>query len=253
MNANPNHGQRHLQDLTTIINISVVYSSLLIIIVACCYCLVMFVLRRKININNANEDKEGLKTFDSTTNTKSKSEKNKKKEKKKKSKSKKDGTATSSVGSASETSSLLDSVDTNSIDEGVNKALKDAFISVLTEGLTLIFHTMKGPVQVRLSLVNNELRWKPVKLFTTKLYKQQMSEILYVEWGKQTEIFRNSTAKDVKDEICFSLIVKQDTKNGGAALGGSIDFETSGKMERDALVQGFMLTLSDFQGLNDTA
>ncbi len=98
-------------------------------------------------------------------------------------------------------------------------------------------HSESSVLVVKMSLNGSELRWRSKKIFSTKSYKLQLRDILSVEGGKQTTTFQRSSASQAKDEVCFSLVTASAT----------YDFETSSKVERDALVQGFLLAITDLK------
>lgn len=115
-----------------------------------------------------------------------------------------------------------------------DEALRKTFHSVLKEGMTLLLHTGdKNPKQVHLTLVGTELRWKAAKVFARNLYKIDLRDIKYVEWGKQTSTFQKHPSMGASEDLCFSLITDKVT----------VDLEASSKVERDALVQGFSLVV----------
>lgn len=115
-----------------------------------------------------------------------------------------------------------------------DEALRRTFHSVLKEGLTMLLHTGERTAKpIQLSLVGTELRWKSVKVFARNLYKIDLRDIRYVEWGKQTNTFQKHPSMGASEDLCFSLITDKVT----------VDLEASSKVERDALVQGFSLVV----------
>lgn len=116
-----------------------------------------------------------------------------------------------------------------------DEALRKTFHSVLKEGMTMVLHTSeKNPKQIHLTLVGTELRWKAAKVFARNMYKIDLRDIKYVEWGKQTNTFQKQVSSAASDDQCFSLVTERVT----------VDLEASSKVERDALVQGFSLVVS---------
>ena len=116
-----------------------------------------------------------------------------------------------------------------------DEALRKTFHSVLKEGMTMVLHTSdKNPKQIHLMLVGTELRWKAAKVFARNMYKIDLRDIKYVEWGKRTNTFQKQASSGASEDMCFSLITEKVT----------VDLEASSKVERDALVQGFSLVVS---------
>lgn len=110
------------------------------------------------------------------------------------------------------------------------------FCTQMQEGIKVSLHTInheKGPKEIILSIVGDELQWHQVNKSKTKIQKWPLKNILYVTPGKQSSNFRLiHTAIDAQ---CFSLITQEY----------SLDIETKSKIERDALVKGFELKLQN--------
>lgn len=123
-------------------------------------------------------------------------------------------------------------------------AVRAAFVSVLSGGVTLVLHNTKGVLSINMNLIGNELQWKTTKssLATTpsKTSKLALESILFVETGKRTAILRGGAAIAVDEEVCFSLITADTT----------YDFEASSKVERDAFAQGFTMLLEEIKELD---
>lgn len=238
---------------TDTINATIVYTSFAIMVIAALTCGIVFCVKAKRR-NPASDlpEKVSEVVTEKTKSTKAKKVSTKQKKGNKKSKRIKDADGTESHSSyesgsyaSSETSSLLTDANNESKAEAhagtMNKALRATFNSVLSEGLTLIMHSADQPmIQVRMTLIGSELRWRSKKVFSTKSYKLNLNDVKFIEWGKQTETFKLPSCKNAKDEACFSLVTDKAT----------YDFETSSKVERDALVQGFMLAVSDLKSSN---
>ncbi len=233
------------------INEIIVYVSLAILVVSAFSCIVMFMLRAKKKRDPTDDGKvvENI-SEDNASKAKTKTLKGTKKKTKKSKKSHPDDASQSSYESASHASSETTSLLADSHNEQkaqlhagtMNKALRATFNSVLSEGLTLILHSDQPIMQVKMALSGSELRWRSKKMFSTKSYKLQLKQIMFIEWGKQTANFKRPTAKDAKSDSCFSLVTENTT----------YDFETSSKVERDALVQGFMLAIADHKEANSS-
>jgi len=223
------------------VNEIVVYTSFAILVaVGIVGCIIFWVRMKKQKAVEFSSSSESERTAQLKAEKSSKSEKKMKKKKKKTY----DGASVSSYESEtgvaiSETSSLLErnEVKAQSHSGTMNRVLRSTFHSVLSEGLSIILHSGDSYMQVKMTLAGNELRWRSKKVMSTKSYKMNLKEIQFIEWGKQTNNFRKPSLKDVKDENCFSLVTVDTT----------FDFETSSRVERDALVQGFMLAISDLR------
>jgi hypothetical protein len=95
-------------------------------------------------------------------------------------------------------------------------------------GKIVQINTPRGLIQVKLSLFNNkEIRWELTNnIMMNKKYKLELSEVLYVQPGKQTKNFQNVR---VEDNLCLSLIFQSVT----------LDIVAPTKEERDIMVKGF--------------
>jgi hypothetical protein len=119
-----------------------------------------------------------------------------------------------------------------------DSALAQTLLSVLNQGMTLMIYSKDGAKQANVTLVGGaELHWRTLKLFSKKGKQLNLREVLFINWGKQTNKFHLPSAKGAIDECCFSLVTAKDT----------IDFEASSKVERDALAQGFTILLTRFK------
>lgn len=120
-------------------------------------------------------------------------------------------------------------------------------------GVLIIAHGSKGkPKTVRLQLTKTAITWRtetkkkgsvesskvPPKL--GKLHQVPLSHIMYVDVGKQTTALRRVENAHVPEELCFSLLTKE----------GSLDLESNGARERDALVACFSLVLDEVHAAN---
>lgn len=119
-----------------------------------------------------------------------------------------------------------------------DQALLASFRSVLADGLTITLHSSEGrPKQVKLWLIDHQLRWAPKNAIIKKRHKMYLEEVLFVEKGKQTATFARNSARNAPEQCCFSLVTQNET----------LDFEASSKMEREAMCQGFTLCLEDIK------
>lgn len=101
-----------------------------------------------------------------------------------------------------------------------------------------MIYNERGAKQVNVTLIGgSELNWRTVKLFSKKGKQLNLREVLFVNWGKQTNKFHLPTSKIAVDDCCFSLVTAKDT----------VDFEATSKVERDALAQGFTILLARFK------
>jgi hypothetical protein len=118
-----------------------------------------------------------------------------------------------------------------------------------SQGVMIIAHGSRGkPKTVRLQLTSSSITWrtetqkrkvpgssfsKDVKL--GKLHAVNLSDIMYVDVGKQTTALKRVENKNVPENLCFSLLTKE----------GSLDLESASARERDELVGAFSLVLDD--------
>jgi len=124
------------------------------------------------------------------------------------------------TGTLYESAPLLPSKDTNSY---ISK-LK----ALVAGGMLVQLHTSKGPKQVRLMVLGSEIRWEtiPAPGMPSKKYKLDLSEVLFVDWGKKT---KNLVRAPVEDDVCFSLVSQTST----------LDLQVNNKEERDIMALGF--------------
>merc|ERR550537_409731 len=143
---------------------------------------------------------------------------------------------------ATEASSLLD----DGAQIKTDKALMETFVKVLTQGMKLKMYYAKegkGPKDVKLELVDKLLQWTSsnkrsgiLGMVQSKPKSVEITNVKTIEWGKRTATFQaTSVDPPVDDEKCFSLVLENGT---------SLDFETSSKVERDSLAQGFTILIN---------
>lgn len=141
-------------------------------------------------------------------------------------------------------SSLGSEGNVQAIDRDVSdQTLLNTFISVLSEGLTITMHGSKGrPKQIKLWLEGDyTLKWASTKALVKKKKKMNLHDVLFVEVGKQTTNFARATARAANEDLCFSLVTQTTT----------LDLESSSKMEREAMTQGFSMILNDLKANED--
>jgi len=122
-------------------------------------------------------------------------------------------------------------------------------------GVLVNAHGSKGkPKSVRLSLKENAIVWRTEiikkatssssggpqqqekdKLKVGKEHQVPLTDILYVDVGKQTTALRRMENASIDESLCFSLLTKE----------GSLDLESTSMEERDALVSCFSLILDE--------
>jgi len=115
-------------------------------------------------------------------------------------------------------------------------------------GLLITAHGSRGkPKIVRLQLVNTAITWRtenrrkvpgispgiPPKV--GKVHSVPLTNIMYIDAGKQTTALRRVENSGIPENLCFSLLTKE----------GSLDLEASSPLERDALVTSFSLVLDE--------
>jgi hypothetical protein len=114
-------------------------------------------------------------------------------------------------------------------------------------GVLVMAHGSKGkPKSVRLSLKENAIVWRTEivkkstqqekeKIKIGKEHQVPLTDILYVDVGKQTTALRRMENASIDEVLCFSLLTKE----------GSLDLESSSMEERDALVSCFSMILDE--------
>lgn len=114
-------------------------------------------------------------------------------------------------------------------------SVKSMFTLVMSDGMTLTLHTMKGLKPISMILIGREIHWKTARLFSRKRSKLHLSEIMTVVAGKTTDVFRLPAAESIPDDCCFSIISNDIT----------LDLQVTSKVERDAVVQGFLALIKE--------
>lgn len=150
--------------------------------------------------------------------------------------------------SASHDFSLDSGTHSNNISNHNEKMLIQESLNELRgQGVVIIAHGSRGkPKKVRLQLTSTAITWrtesqkrkvpgtsKDLKL--GKLHSVSLSNIMYVDVGKQTAALKRVDNKNISESLCFSLLTKE----------GSLDLESSSVRERDTLVGAFSLVLDD--------
>jgi hypothetical protein len=123
--------------------------------------------------------------------------------------------------------------------------LRKTLLSVLADGgLSITQHRSNSePKLVVLSLAGNVLQWKSKKLIARNSYSLNLADVTSILWGKHAIAFARYTIADVPDEVCFSLLT-EDT---------SLDLQCSSKSERDTLVHGISLMVTDARDAKEGA
>jgi len=132
-------------------------------------------------------------------------------------------------------------------------AISSAMEQLRDPGVLIVAHGSRGkPKTVRLQLTENAITWrtetrkknangqylKEIKL--GKLHSVSLTNIMYVDVGKQTTALRRVENSAVPEALCFSLLTKE----------GSLDLESNSPRERDALVSCFSLVLDEVHAQN---
>lgn len=119
-----------------------------------------------------------------------------------------------------------------------DSALAQTLLTVLNQGMTLMIYNEHGAKQAKVTLVGGSiLHWRTERMFSKKGKQLNIREVLFVNWGKQTNKFHLPGSKVAVEDCCFSLVTAKE----------SLDFEASSKVERDALAQGFTILITRFK------
>lgn len=109
----------------------------------------------------------------------------------------------------------------------------NTFRRVLSSAVTMTRFSKGKSRVVKCQLNGNEFYFETAGNWTRKKKSVAISSIQAVLKGKQSAEFSLSAAgRNAKEENCFSLLTKDI---------GSIDFEASSRIDRDAFVEGFEL------------
>ena len=151
--------------------------------------------------------------------------------------------STSASGSGSHSLGAKSSKSTGVYEENLKKSL----YSLLQNGMNITWHRGGGKTakSVRLSLSDPHgdiLCWRGTRMLARNNYETSLVKVTSIEWGKNTDAFHSSVeAKSLSNDICFSFVL--DPFGSFKTL----DLQTSSKMERDLLVQGFTLIIGDLK------
>lgn len=117
--------------------------------------------------------------------------------------------------------------------------LKRTLVSVLSGGLTITQHRGSAdPKSIILSLTGNSLQWRSKKIIARNIYSMNLKDVDTIEWGKHAQSFSRLTASGVPDDLCCSLISRDQT----------LDLQCSTKTERDTLLHGISLIVGELRG-----
>ena len=131
--------------------------------------------------------------------------------------------------------------------------ISSAMAQLRDPGVLIVAHGSRGkPKTVRLQLTDIAITWRTetrkknssghhtseIKL--GKLHSVSLTNIMYVDVGKQTTALRRVENASVPESLCFSLLTKE----------GSLDLEANSPRERDALISCFSLVLDDVHAQN---
>ena len=156
------------------------------------------------------------------------------------------GSASGSYGGPSPARSHVSLIDNE------NEVVVSATMQELRDpGIMLVAHGSKGkPKNVKLRLTVNSIAWRTETLRKPKdgepapekrgikhgkLHQVPLTQIMYVDVGKQTTALRRVENAAINDNCCFSLLTNE----------GSLDLESKSSRERDALVSAFSLVLDE--------
>lgn len=153
-------------------------------------------------------------------------------------------------GSNNNPSSRQGSASATTNDEAV---ISSAMAQLRNPGVLIVAHGSRGkPKTVRLQLTETAITWRTetrkknsagqhtseIKL--GKLHSVSLTNIMYVDVGKQTTALRRVENASVPESLCFSLLTKE----------GSLDLEANSPRERDALISCFSLVLDEVHAQN---
>ncbi len=131
--------------------------------------------------------------------------------------------------------------------------ISSAMAQLRNPGVLIVAHGSRGkPKTVRLQLTDTAITWRTetrkknssgqhtseIKL--GKLHSVSLTNIMYVDVGKQTTALRRVENASVPESLCFSLLTKE----------GSLDLEANSPRERDALISCFSLVLDEVHAQN---
>ena len=131
--------------------------------------------------------------------------------------------------------------------------ISSAMAQLRDPGVLIVAHGSRGkPKTVRLQLTDTAITWRTetrkknsagqhtseIKL--GKLHSVSLTNIMYVDVGKQTTALRRVENASVPESLCFSLLTKE----------GSLDLEANSPRERDALISCFSLVLDEVHAQN---
>jgi hypothetical protein len=178
-----------------------------------------------------------------------------------------DSSSGSGSGSGSAIRSAASSVSTGVFEENLTASLH----LLLRDGINITWHrgASKAAKTVRLGLSpqGDVLQWTGVRMLARHKYELSLRDVSSIEYGKNTDVFhRSELARLLPNDVCFSFVMASvpATANGSSFSGSSspplggagaragaawatVDFQAASKMERDLLVHGFTLIISELR------
>ncbi len=158
-----------------------------------------------------------------------------------------------SVASMADTTAVSSRPPTAATSINDEAVISSAMAQLRNPGVLIVAHGSRGkPKTVRLQLTDTSITWRTetrkknssgqhtseIKL--GKLHSVALTNIMYVDVGKQTTALRRVENASVPESLCFSLLTKE----------GSLDLEANSPRERDALISCFSLVLDDVHAQN---
>ena len=145
--------------------------------------------------------------------------------------------------------------------------LRKSLTTLLRGGMTVTLHRAgKPPKSVVLSLVGKYgsiLRWRSTRLLSRQFYELNLTDVVSIEWGKNTDAFiRSPNSNLIPHDLCFSIVAsisstnisekQQYASSNEFITTRTLDLQASSSIERDLLVQGFTLLIGDMKSDRST-
>lgn len=134
----------------------------------------------------------------------------------------------------------VNDIDTNDVTPGldaVNSSVRDIFIKVMSDGVSLMLYSSKHSKKILLFLKGTKLSWKTNSKLSTKNYSIDIREIKAIESGSKNSIFSFPKKYKVDSNRCFGIVSPSVT----------LYLEADTSAERDTIVQGFQMVLDGYR------
>jgi disulfide oxidoreductase YuzD len=120
----------------------------------------------------------------------------------------------------------------------VDREFLEKFLRIMILGMRVKLHTTRGPREIIVTIVKDEMRWEQVRVkkdAPKKRYKLKFPDITDLEMGKATNTFINNAI--AQDKCSLSVVTEK----------ASLDIEADSTIERNCLFRGLQLIIRQIE------